>query len=332
MNVIDVPLNLRHTLPQWSVRGATLTRPAPRRTRTAPHKACLTKTSPGHSSNRSAVTSCFYFRRQSHSARQVPPRFVCLGAPLATCALPLRRVFERLRDSYDLLRPRRSLRSLLTYTQSLCSGTRAHTKRPKLSSDGLILLSAVAAVLPFHTLERSSKPSSHCRLRRCRLRRPSVCKLQSCCPCCPPSTPRRTDFTSVYSRRSGGQRQPCSVQGRAARDSWTLNEGLEPVFGRCVGTHECTGLRVAGSSSPRGEAHLKLELGGCRYQPVLVDFGTHRGVLGVAMCALDVPAWARLDPQIPWVGREESHSAGEKARGPGFEAWSQTAAPRRGRR
>ena len=77
---------------------------------------------------------------------------------------------------------------------------------------------------------------------------------------------------------------------------------------------------------------LKLELGGCRYQPVLVDFGTHSGVLGVAMCALDVPAWARLDPQIPWVGREESHSAGEKARGPGFEAWPQTAAPRRGRR
>ena len=254
MNVIDVPLNLRHTLPQWSVRGATRTRPAPQRTRTAPHKACLTKTSPGHSYDRSPLA---FFRRQSDSrlCAPLPPRFVCLGAPLATCALPLRRVFERLRDSYDLLRPRRSLRSLLTYTQSLCSGTRAHTKRPKLSSDGLILLSAVAAALPFHTLERNSKPSSHCRLRRCRLRRPSVCKLQSCCPCCPPSTPRRTDFTSVYSRRSGGQRQPCSVQGRAARDSWTLNEGLEPVFGRCVGTHECTGLRVAGSSSPRGEAH-----------------------------------------------------------------------------
>jgi hypothetical protein len=37
-------------------------------------------------------------------------------------------------------------------------------------------------------------------------------------------------------------------------------------------------------------------------------------VLGVAMCSLDIPAWARLDPQTLWVGREEIHTAGERAR------------------
>ena len=76
-NVIDVPLNLRHTLPQWSVRGATRTRPAPQRTRTAPHKACLTKTSPPPQLR--PVTSCFF---------STPVRLSTLRAPTATLCMP----------------------------------------------------------------------------------------------------------------------------------------------------------------------------------------------------------------------------------------------------